>query len=88
MSLLELDSDQLKELADRTRKNYEELKAKGLKRDLTRGKPSAEQLDLEDELLSLPGVDTYTDQNGTDLQNDGKGESIADTREPWGASVG
>src|SRR5699024_7786532 len=84
MSLLELDSDQLKELADRTRKNYEELKAKGLKLELTRGKPSAEQLDLADELLSLPGVDNYTDKNGTDLRNYGNGEGIADIRELWG----
>ena len=88
MSLLELDSDQLKELADRTRKNYEELKAKGLKLDLTRGKPSAEQLDLADELLSLPGVDNYTDRNGTDLRNYGNGEGIADIRELWGELLG
>ena len=88
MSLLELDSDQLKELADRTRKNYEELKAKGLKLDLTRGKPSAEQLDLADELLSLPGVDNYTDKNGTDLRNYGNGEGIADIRELWGELLG
>src|SRR5699024_7926654 len=88
MSLLELDSDQLKELADRTRKNYEELKAKGLKLDLTRGIPSAEQLDVADELLSLPGAGNYTDKNGTDLRNYGNGEGIADIRELWGELLG
>ena len=88
MSLLELDSDQLKELADRTRKNYEELKAKGLKLDLTRGKPSAEQLDLADELLALPGKDNYKDKNGADLRNYGNAEGIADIRELWGELLG
>lgn len=38
--------------------------------DLTRGKPSAEQLDLSNQLLSLPG-DDYRDPEGTDTRNYG-----------------
>ena len=37
-------------------RNYAELQAKGLKLDLTRGKPSPAQLDLSNALLSLPGM--------------------------------
>ena len=33
---------------------YEALRGAGLKLDLTRGKPSSAQLDLSDDLLSLP----------------------------------
>ena len=46
MSLLTLESSELAELAAQVRKDYEDLKAKGLKLDLTRGKPAKAQLDL------------------------------------------
>ncbi|GAA1282647.1 aminotransferase class I/II-fold pyridoxal phosphate-dependent enzyme [Pseudonocardia aurantiaca] len=47
---------------------YEELKAQGMRLDLTRGKPSAEQLDLATPMLSLPGAD-YRAADGTDTRN-------------------
>lgn len=50
--------------------NYAKLKAEKLALDLTRGKPSPEQLDLSAELLALPG-DVYTDASGTDCRNYG-----------------
>jgi DNA-binding transcriptional MocR family regulator len=50
---------------------YAELQAKGLKLDLTRGKPSAEQLDLAEPMLALPGVGVHTDDAGTDTRNYG-----------------
>lgn len=88
MSLLELNADQLKELADQTRKDYEELKAKGLKLDLTRGKPSKAQLDLSNDLLELPGKSNYTDADGVDIRNYGNAEGIRDIRELWGKLIG
>lgn len=51
-------------------KAYEELRSLGLSLDMTRGKPSAQQLDLSDDLLSLPGGD-YVDASGTDTRNYG-----------------
>lgn len=65
-------------LAD-LRRQYDELVAKGLKLDLTRGKPSAAQLDLSNALLQLPG-DRYTDAAGTDLRNYGGGKGMPELR--------
>lgn len=54
---------------------YETLVARGLSLDLTRGKPAPEQLDLSNELLSLPG-DTYTSPDGTDTRNYGGNKGL------------
>lgn len=88
MSLLSLDADQLKELAERTRKDYEALKAKGLQLNLTRGKPSKAQSDLANDLLSLPGEGNYTDAAGNDLRNYGNLDGIREIRELWGKLLG
>jgi hypothetical protein len=45
-------------------KNYEAFKGKGLKLDLTRGKPSPAQLDLSAELLALPGSGDFVAEGG------------------------
>jgi DNA-binding transcriptional MocR family regulator len=47
---------------------YAKLEAQGLRLDLTRGKPSAEQLDLATPMLSLPGAD-FRAADGTDTRN-------------------
>jgi DNA-binding transcriptional MocR family regulator len=57
---------------------YDELKQRGLKLDLTRGKPSKAQLDLSDELLSLP--QGATDAAGVDTRNYGGLEGIVELR--------
>ena len=41
----------------------------GLKLDMTRGKPSPEQLDLANPMLSLPGDGVFTDSHGVDCRN-------------------
>ena len=56
---------------ERRSADYERLKSEKLTLDLTRGKPSPEQLDLSAELLSLPGRDDFRDGNGTDTRNYG-----------------
>ena len=48
---------------------YDRLRARGLTLDLTRGKPSVEQLDLSNALLELPGAGEYRDSEGTDTRN-------------------
>ncbi|HAT1549048.1 MULTISPECIES: aminotransferase class I/II-fold pyridoxal phosphate-dependent enzyme [Corynebacterium] len=84
MSLLNLEKSELDDLATQVRKDYEELKAKGLKLDLTRGKPAKTQLSLSNDLLELPGAGNYTDAAGNDLRNYGNLEGIKELRELWG----
>ncbi len=58
---------------------YDELRARGLKLDLTRGKPSTAQLDLSDRLLSLPAGPK--DADGVDTRNYGGLAGIRELRE-------
>lgn len=60
---------------------YEELKAQGLNLDLTRGKPSSEQLDLAAPMLDLPGAGKHVSPNGTDTRNYGGGQGLPELRE-------
>jgi len=61
----------LAERLEDLRRQYADLQARGLKLDLTRGKPSAEQLDLSEALLALPGEGHHTAEDGTDTRNYG-----------------
>ncbi len=56
---------------DACRQAYADLQSLGLKLDLTRGKPSAQQLALADPMLGLPGPGTVRDEDGTDVRNYG-----------------
>lgn len=88
MSLLDLDTAAREELAAKVREEYETLKSRNLNLDLTRGKPSSEQLDLSNDLLELPGKGNYVDADGTDVRNYGNLKGIRDIREIWGELIG
>jgi DNA-binding transcriptional MocR family regulator len=88
MSLADLSAAELTALHEELTTKYEELKAAGLKLDLTRGKPSSEQLDLSSALLSLPGQDHTTDSSGTDVRNYGGLQGLAEIREIFGELLG
>ena len=64
MPLSDLSHAELAALHEEQTSAYDMLLAKGLKLDLTRGKPSPAQLDLSNELLTLPGEGTYLDSTG------------------------
>ncbi|MFE0136463.1 aminotransferase class I/II-fold pyridoxal phosphate-dependent enzyme [Streptomyces sp. NPDC059037] len=76
----ELSADALSGLRERALQDYEALVARGLKLDLTRGKPAPEQLDLSDDLLSLPGG-RHTAADGTDVRNYGGLQGLPELRE-------
>ncbi|TXI54211.1 MAG: aminotransferase class I/II-fold pyridoxal phosphate-dependent enzyme [Mycobacterium sp.] len=69
------------------RHNYADLQAKKLSLDLTRGKPSSEQLDLSNALLSLPGPE-YRDEDGTDTRNYGGLHGLPGLRAIFGELLG
>jgi DNA-binding transcriptional MocR family regulator len=65
---------------DRASKDYETLRTESRSLDLTRGKPAPEQLDLSQELLTLPG-DRWTASDGTDCRNYGGLKGLPELRE-------
>ncbi|WP_431247653.1 aminotransferase class I/II-fold pyridoxal phosphate-dependent enzyme [Leifsonia xyli] len=77
--LADLDTASLREAHSAFARAYDELKAAGLKLDLTRGKPSAEQLDLSNDLLHLPDG-RFRDAAGTDLRNYGGATGLPELR--------
>lgn len=80
MSLLSLSRDELRERHARLSGRYADLRAAGLALDLTRGKPSAEQLDLSNALLGMPGVGGFRDPEGTDTRNYGGQQGLPGLR--------
>ncbi|MBW0115434.1 aminotransferase class I/II-fold pyridoxal phosphate-dependent enzyme [Pseudonocardia abyssalis] len=56
------------DVTSRAQEAYDALVAQGMKLDLTRGKPSAAQLDLSVAMLGLPG-ERYKAADGTDTRN-------------------
>ena len=86
--LNEMNPQECEALAKDVRERYAELKAKNLNLDLTRGKPSSEQLDFSQDLLALPGTDNYRAKDGVDVRNYGGVDGIADIRELWAELIG
>ncbi|WP_229053548.1 aminotransferase class I/II-fold pyridoxal phosphate-dependent enzyme [Aeromicrobium sp. Leaf350] len=70
MSLTSLTTDELSAFKSEQEAAYAELGSAGLSLDITRGKPSPEQLDLSQSLLTLPG-DDFRAADGTDTRNYG-----------------
>ena len=83
-----MSADQLTATRSELRDQYERLAEAGLNLDLTRGKPSPEQLDLSADLLSLPGADVYRDGKGTDCRNYGGLTGLPELRAIFGELLG
>lgn len=59
---------------------FEGLRGRNLSLDMTRGKPSPEQLSLADEMLTLVGPGSTDGEDGTDLRNYGGLAGIPEAR--------
>ena len=84
----EVNTEALLAAGDQIKAAYEDLKAQNLNLDLTRGKPSSEQLDFSDELLNLPGAGNFIADDGTDCRNYGGLVGITDIRKIYAELLG
>jgi DNA-binding transcriptional MocR family regulator len=66
---------------------YDAFKAKGLGLDLTRGKPSAAQLDLSNDLLTLPVAECIA-EGATDCRNYGGLQGLVEARRLFSGILG
>lgn len=81
----EMSETELKEQLAVLTKEYEAAKAKGLKLDMSRGKPSPAQLDVSNEMLDIVNSGTgCVSDSGTDCRNYGIMEGIPEARQLMG----
>lgn len=82
---LTMDRGALQEERAKLEREYRAYQAKGLKLDMSRGKPCPQQLDLSMELLSLTDLTT---ENGMDVRNYGCLEGVPEARRLFGELLG
>jgi DNA-binding transcriptional MocR family regulator len=86
--IVDLSDDDLRALREQTRQAYESFRARGLKLDMTRGKPSPEQLDLANAMMSLPGNRDHFAEGGDDARNYGGLQGLAEARALFSSVMG
>ena len=85
----EMSKDELLKLKNQLEAEFEDVKGKGLKLDMSRGKPAAEQLDLGKELLDIVnGESDLKAENGLDTRNYGGPEGIPEAKALMAEMVG
>ncbi len=83
-----LSNPDLQALRERIKSAYDAFRARRLKLDMTRGKPSPEQLDLASALLTLPGNRDYYTAAGEDARNYGALQGIMEARALFAPMLG
>ena len=84
----ELRKEELLALKSDLEAQYEKVKAKGLKLDMSRGKPSAAQLDLSMEMMDiLNSSSELKSEEGVDCRNYGILDGIKEAKELLGAMI-
>lgn len=85
----DLGRDELLTLKDELNGKYEEAKAKGLKLDMSRGKPSASQLDMEMDFMDvLDSSSVLKTEGGVDCRNYGLFDGIPEAKKLMGDMIG
>ncbi len=79
MCYTEMNKEQLAAEKERLEQQFNEYKAKGLKLDMSRGKPSPDQLDLSMEIMDHYGNE-YVSENGIDCRNYGLLDGIPEAK--------
>lgn len=90
MKLSEMSKEQLNDFLSTTQKEYDEIKSKGLKLDMSRGKPSPSQLDMSLPMADVIGSDPkdYLTGNNTDVRNYGILDGIDEAKELFAPMLG
>ncbi|NLK70938.1 MAG: aminotransferase class I/II-fold pyridoxal phosphate-dependent enzyme [Clostridiales bacterium] len=89
MRLSSMQKSDLQAFKAETQKQYAEFKARGLKLDMSRGKPSADQLDLSMPMLSVIGEsDNVNSENGFDCRNYGLLDGIPEAKKMFADMLG
>jgi DNA-binding transcriptional MocR family regulator len=73
---------------EQVQKSYDAFKTKGVKLNLTRGKPASDQLDLCRDLLALPGTADFTAEGATDCRNYGGLQGLVEARRLFSGILG
>ena len=80
-SYKELTKEELVELREKLEKEYKDAASKGLKLDMSRGKPSVAQLDLSKDMLDVITSDSeMKTENGFDVRNYGVLDGIPEAK--------
>jgi DNA-binding transcriptional MocR family regulator len=87
-NLAQLRPDALTASSQQLQADYDAFKARGLKLDLTRGKPSPAQLDLSNGLLPLPGEKDYVAEGAVDCRNYGGLQGLVEVRRLFSEIMG
>jgi DNA-binding transcriptional MocR family regulator len=73
---------------DAVRRDYEAFKARGLRLDMTRGKPSPDQLDLADGLMTIVDATAFEAAAGDDTRNYGGQQGLPELRALFSSVLG
>ena len=85
----ELEKEELLALKQELEKQYEDARGKGLKLDMSRGKPASEQLDMTMPMMDIFNRDfDMNDEKGVDVRNSGNLEGIWGARRLLGEMLG
>jgi DNA-binding transcriptional MocR family regulator len=85
--LAELPDADLQSLRRQTQAEYDAFRARGLKLDMTRGKPAADQLDLAEAMLTLLGNRDHFSAAGDDARNYGVLQGLPEVRSLFAAPL-
>ncbi len=80
-SYLKMSADQLGRLKEQLENEYALARSAGLKLNMTRGKPCAQQLDLSNGLMTALSAQDYLADDGTDCRNYGGLDGIREARQ-------
>ena len=89
MTYQECSKEELSSLLEKTQSAYEALKAKGMKLDMSRGKPSEEQLNFSNGMFDLFTSSTdFKDENGVDVRNYGNLDAMPEANRLFAGLLG